>query len=147
LSAAGDRAVAFVKERIEPARAVPAERIAALVADLDSERFQVREKAEADLEKLGDAAIPSLRKVLKNRPPSLELRRRLERVLARLAEWESTPQGIRAIRVIEVLEHVGTPSARDVLKRLAEGVPEATQTREAKASLRRLIRDASAKRP
>jgi hypothetical protein len=46
------------------------------------------------------------------------------------------------LRCVEVLEDAGTPAARRLLARLAEGSPQARLTREAKASLQRL-----AKRP
>lgn len=40
-----------------------------------------------------------------------------------------------ARREIEVLENIGTPEVKRVLQRLAEGAPEAQQTRKARASL------------
>ena len=39
-------------------------------------------------------------------------------------------------------EHLGTPEARRLLERLAEGAPEVRLTREARASLERLARRA-----
>jgi hypothetical protein len=42
-----------------------------------------------------------------------------------------------------VLEHIGTTQAQDLLKKLAQGAPEARLTQEAKASLERLTKRAS----
>ena len=44
----------------------------------------------------------------------------------------------RSQRAIEVLEYMRTPEARQLLKILAGGEPEAVATQEAKASLARL---------
>jgi hypothetical protein len=48
------------------------------------------------------------------------------------------PEDLRHIRAVEVLEGLGTPEARNLLEELAKGAADATLTREAKASLRRL---------
>ena len=45
---------------------------------------------------------------------------------------------LQATRGIALLEHLATPEARKILRRLAEGEPEARQTKEAKAALERL---------
>jgi hypothetical protein len=55
-----------------------------LLADLDSDRFAVRQQAEAELEKMGWMVEPALCKALESKP-SLEMRRRIETVLAKLA--------------------------------------------------------------
>jgi hypothetical protein len=44
------------------------------------------------------------------------------------------------VRAIEVLEHIGTPDANELLQTLATGAPEARLTQEAKASLERLAK-------
>jgi RNA polymerase sigma factor (sigma-70 family) len=45
----------------------------------------------------------------------------------------------------EILEHVGTPQARQALQTLAEGAPAAWLTQEAKAALQRLARRPAAR--
>jgi hypothetical protein len=45
---------------------------------------------------------------------------------------------LRRLRAIAVLEKIGTPSALRVLERLAWGFEGARETRDARASLRRL---------
>jgi hypothetical protein len=44
------------------------------------------------------------------------------------------------VRAIEALEHTASPAARRLLAALATGAPEAHQTRQAQAALRRLER-------
>jgi hypothetical protein len=49
----------------------------------------------------------------------------------------STEQ-LRLVRAVEVLERMGTPEARGLLRALAEGAPGTLPTREAQAALDRL---------
>jgi hypothetical protein len=58
-----------------------AKRVAALVKQLDDDRFAVREKADKALREGGKAVVPLLRKELKG-AKSLEVRRRLERLIS-----------------------------------------------------------------
>jgi WD40 repeat protein len=134
LLASGDKGVAFLSERLKPARR--SERVACLITDLDNDSFAVREKATKELEKQGELAEPALRKVLTERP-SLEVRRRIEAILQQLPP-EHSPRRLRELRTLQILELQGTPAARRLLQSLAGGVPEALLTSEAKASLRRL---------
>ena len=106
----------------------------ALTASLDS----VREKAAGELERWGERAVPALRRALVG-GPSPEARRQIERLLGRLDGPVTAPEALRAVRAVEVLEQAGTPEARRVLEALAGGAPEARLTREAKASLGRLL--------
>jgi RNA polymerase sigma factor (sigma-70 family) len=50
------------------------------------------------------------------------------------------PEVLRAVRAIAALERVGTPEARAVLERMAQGNPDAVETRDAKSVLNRLSR-------
>jgi WD40 repeat protein len=122
-----------------PATAPPARRLAALIADLDSEDFDRRERASRELEELGDLAAPALRRALDGQP-SPEARRRLERLLGALDGKAPTPEWLQAVRALQVLEGIGTPEARRVLARLAGGAAGAPLTEEAQAALRRLER-------
>src|SRR5262249_6342190 len=69
LIAAGDRCLPLFKKRLPPVEAPNAEQLTALLTDLDSEQFAVRTKAARDLEELGEAVRPALRKLVDN-PPS-----------------------------------------------------------------------------
>jgi hypothetical protein len=128
-------AVAWVKAHVPPAAAVPAERIRGLIADLDDQRFAVRQKAAQELENLGEAAEPALRRVLEGQP-TLALRRQVEQLLDRAATT-APPQILQALRAVELLEWVDTAEARQVLEALARGVDGAPLTRAAKATLKR----------
>jgi len=44
----------------------------------------------------------------------------------------------RPLRALEVLEHLDSPDARRLLRRLADGNPNALLTEEARVALRRL---------
>jgi hypothetical protein len=112
------------------------------IADLESERFSVREKATRALEELADLAAPALRKMLAQLSP--EGRRRAEQLLEKLTGPIPPGERLQALRAIEVLEHIGT-EARQILKSLATGTPEARLTQEAKASLERLAKRSAAR--
>jgi WD40 repeat protein len=131
--------VAFVKEHVHAASAVDAAKLTQLIADLDSDRFDVRKQASTALEKLGEPVVPALQKALEG-DPSEEVRKRIESLLAKTNR--NTPRGeaLRSLRAIEVLETIGTPEARAVLQTLAQGVAEASLTRAAQGALERLGR-------
>ena len=50
------------------------------------------------------------------------------------------PEVLRTVRALAALERVGTPEARAVLERMAQGNPDAVETRYAKSVLNRLGR-------
>ena len=112
-----------------------------LVADLDSEKFAVREAASQELGKYDAEVEPLLRKALESNPPA-EARKRLDALLARPRAVPS-PETLRGLRAIQALEHIGTGEAQLVLKELAQGAPEARLTQDAKASLERLAKRAA----
>jgi hypothetical protein len=68
------------KQRVPSAGPVEPQRVARLLADLDSDQFTVREQATKELEKLGEAVEPALREAL-NGKLSAEARRRVQQVL------------------------------------------------------------------
>jgi RNA polymerase sigma factor (sigma-70 family) len=107
-----------------------------LIADLAGEKLADREQAAAALEKLGDLAEPVLREALA-RGPTLEARRRIERILAQLTGPVTNLEVLRSLRAVEALELAGTPGARALLAELAGGASGARLTQEAKAALAR----------
>jgi RNA polymerase sigma factor (sigma-70 family) len=131
--------IEFLRERLPPVTPIGDGEVARLVKGLDSSRFAERERAVRDLERLGPGAEPALRKALAENP-SAEVRVRVRQILDRQATGR-----LRDERAVEALELAGTPAGRRLLGSLAEGVPEAHLTREAKAALGRLSsRDAAA---
>jgi hypothetical protein len=85
---------------------------------------------------LGEQVEAALVKALADRP-SLEARRRIERVLE-VIRTTLPPERLREVRAAEALEAIGTSEARRLLEELVRGAPEARLTREANASLDRL---------
>lgn len=141
LAAAPARSVPFLKARLRPVPAIDAAAIQKLVADLNSGRYAVRQKAMHHLEALGEIAEATLRKALEQ-GPSLELRRRVEPLLAKIEAPISAPEQLRALRAVEALERAGTKEARAVLAELAGGAPQARLTHQARDALQRLrVRD------
>ena len=142
LVAAGQPTIAFLAKQLRPVPVgVTAKALDLLIADLENNGFVVRQKARRQLEALGELAEPGLRQALEKQP-SLELRRSLDHLLALIEEQRARPPGemLRMLRAIEVLEHLGTPKARQLLEILSSGAPGIRQTEETKASLTRLAR-------
>jgi WD40 repeat protein len=138
LTATPKQALPWLKDRLKPATGLDPKRLAQLVADLDADTFAARQQATEELEKLGERAEAILRKALENKPP-LETRLRVEKLLEKLGEGSPpTPEDVRAMRGIEVLELIGTAEARQYLETLTRGATEARPTQEAKAALERL---------
>jgi WD40 repeat protein len=137
LTARPNESLPFFEKHLLPATAADPKEIARLIADLDHERFQVREKARYRLEKLGELAAPALRESLK-KGPTEEARRRMEKLLDALNGPVTRPDRLREVRAVEILERIGSPRARALLERLSRGTPAARLTREAKESLERL---------
>jgi hypothetical protein len=122
-----------------PGRGPTTEQIGRMVHDLDSDEWPVREKASADLEKSGARALPLLKKALDN-PPSLEVRKRAQRLLRRLDPTEMPAEELVAVRGVQTLEYMATPEARRLLEQLARGSAGLRLTEEAGDALRRLAR-------
>jgi WD40 repeat protein len=134
-------AVAFLKERLPGTSSVDTERVAKLIKQLDNDVFDRREEASKELDKLGGSAVPALREMLK-RDPSAEVRRRIDKLLAKHdARTLLMPEGdtLRVARAIQVLELIGTPAAREVLRGLRDG-PPSRAAEDARAALERLDR-------
>jgi hypothetical protein len=142
LRAAPGTAVALLRRRLRPATmpdADTAKGVRRLLAQLDSDSFSERESATRALEKLGPGPEPLLREALAANP-SPEARRRLERLVRELEQ-----QSMRDWRAVKLLEHIGTPPARELLGRLAGGA-DARLTREARNAVSRLARRSPATR-
>ncbi len=134
LTAAPAQSLAMLDRRVQPAAHIEAKRIDKLLVDLDNDDFVVRESATRTLAELSDRIEPMLRRALQDRP-SLEMRRRLESILAYVNR--PSAERLRTLRAIVVLEGIGTAEARRILEKLSDGV-DARETRAAKAALVRL---------
>jgi len=134
------RSLPFLQKHLTPKDAGPdPKKVKQLIADLDADEFKKRESAAKELEDLGEAVEPALREALAAKP-SLEVTRRLERLLKRLEEQRQTltAEQQRDVRAVRVLEQVGTPEAKKLLGALSKKASGWWVKREARAALDRL---------
>jgi hypothetical protein len=128
-------------------QAVGAKRVPELIRNLDNDRFAVREQAMHALAKLSEGLVaPALEKALGGQP-SLEMKRRLEKVLHQIRGPGSSGETLRSLRALEVLELAGTAEAREALAAVARETPGSPLVDEAAAALDRLSRRPSVPKP
>lgn len=139
LSRQPQASIPFLQQRLPSIAPLKAGRLDSLIADLDSDVFAKREQAQRELARLGELALPALRRGIAGHP-SAEQRRRMEHALKEAEETIASPEYLRSIRAITVLERADTVTARELLSTLASGAPEARLTQEAKAALERLTK-------
>jgi WD40 repeat protein len=130
-------AVPFLAERVKPAERPDTSRVTKLIADLDSDDFDVREKAQKELEKLGELAVGPAREALKGHI-SAEQRRALEDLVKGAAAPTASAEQLQVARALEALEIARTPEAVKLLKQIAGGAPDTLTTQLAHAALERL---------
>jgi WD40 repeat protein len=128
-------ALGLLKDRVKPIPHPDSARIVKLIAQLDSQNFMERLKAQTALESEGEAANHILRNACEGKV-NLELKRRLEEILRKNRETSAT--SLRQHRAIVALERIGDPTARAHLKLLAAGAPESRLTADARDALQRL---------
>jgi hypothetical protein len=146
--AAGQKdSVPFIQKQLRPVAPADARTVARFVADLDSDRFETREQATEQLEKLAELAEPALREALRDKPP-LERRQRIDRLLERIAVQRDHPtsERLRMLRALEAVEHMDTPVARRALEEWTKGAPAADLTIEVNTVLKRLAKRISPSR-
>jgi WD40 repeat protein len=137
LTEAPGPALALLHKHLKPAVDENANRVPQLLRDLDSDQFRMRESAAKALAGMGSAIAPALRQAL-SANPSPEVRSRLQKLVANLARELTTPEILRNLRAIQILEQLGSPEAKKLLETLASGATAARETQEAKESLQRL---------
>lgn len=136
LAACGDKAVSLLRERLRPAADADRQRWRKWIAELDDSSFTVREQATQALTRLGVESELFLRRATAEKV-SLEMRRRLELILASAAMKRPSGDSLRKIRATQVLEAIGTPAARELLEAWSRGDADAWLTQEARSALRR----------
>ena len=125
--------VAFLKERLQVVPA-PADQLAKMIADLDSDKFALRQQAAKALDDLGEAAEGAMRKSLEGNS-SLEGRQRIEQFLQK-----RNKDAIRKLRALDAVEQIGTSAARQVLVAVAKTSPNPRVSEAANAALERLAK-------
>ncbi len=139
LAARPAESMPFLAERVKAPEKPTAQQVAEWINQLNADAFRDREAAEAKLR----GAVRDFAKTLEDAATtttSPEVRTRLRKLLAAKDRWLPSPEERRMLRAIEVLERIGTPVARDVLKKLAAGPAEAWVTTDATAALERLAK-------
>jgi WD40 repeat protein len=138
LAAFPKESIPYVRSRLK-AVSVDPKRLIQLVADLDSAKFETRQKAHNELADLAEVAEPLLHETLKD-PPSAEVRRRVLALLeaVKTSPYVLTGERLRSWRALEALEQCGTSEACAVLTTLAKGHERARLTSEANRALERL---------
>jgi hypothetical protein len=130
------RAVALLKERLKPVPSPPAKELAALIDDLGSESFAKREAAQKRLREFGHTIEPILREAVST-AATPEGKRRLNQLLTDCQSIASrTPDEIRAVRAVQMLERIGNPESRQLLEACAKGADAAILTRQARQALK-----------
>lgn len=137
LAATPAQSVPLLRQQLPKTARVDAAKLSALLSDLDSERFERRERATQGLQGLGMLAEGAMRRALRKQP-SLEVRRRLEQLLEKLESGERKTAELRTLRAIELLELLNTSESQQQLRDWSQGRADDWLTQEAKASLARL---------
>jgi RNA polymerase sigma factor (sigma-70 family) len=139
LAGDGKAAVEVARRALKAVAAIDPKRVDQLIAELSDGKYDVRRKATAELEKHGELVVPALRDALRT-DVSLEARQRMEGILAKITNAGRNPALVRDLRLVELLELVGTAEAREVLTGVSGGAHDARLTREAKQTLERIGR-------
>jgi hypothetical protein len=137
LAESPDQTLPFLQSRLKPVTVDDVRLIPQWITDLDSDRFAVRQKAMAELERLVELTEHDLRRLLAGKP-SFEMQQRMEKLLEICKGPVRSPVRLQIIRGIEVLEYCQKPEARQLLKKLAEGAADVLTTREAAAAQERV---------
>jgi hypothetical protein len=137
MAADPDKAIKRIADRVKPAEPLDKDWVAARLRDLDDAKFAQRDKATSELEQAGERVVPFLDKFLQSKP-SVEARERAERLLAKLrGPTDEKGRAMQTRRGLEVLEWIGSDSARELVEILAKGAEGSSLTKEAKAALER----------
>src|SRR5205085_1660707 len=123
--------------RVKPAPRPDATIIPKLIADLDNQKFAVRERAGEQLHELAELAVAALREAA-DKSDSAEVRNRAAKLVEEISKHVVTSNQLRALRAVEMLERLKTPEAVALLEKLAGGAAETIPTPQARAALERL---------
>jgi RNA polymerase sigma factor (sigma-70 family) len=129
--------VPLLKRHLLARKSPKAAQIRKWIADLDSDEFRKRQQASDELAKRVAWAEPALKAALAGNP-SLEVRQRIGRLLRQAEPAPPPAETLRGLRALEVLEHVGSREAREVVRQVAEGDFDPWLTAAARAAGARL---------
>jgi hypothetical protein len=108
---------------VAPAAGVPAETdpIRKLIAELGADKFQAREKASAELLKLGERALPDLLKATKS--PNTEVAMRAEKLVAQIKRQLADKE------TAAILGEIGSDGLKDFVKKMVTEKEYATDAK------------------
>jgi RNA polymerase sigma factor (sigma-70 family) len=137
LAASGDEAVRRLRGRLLARRTVEKPSVEELIAQLDDDAFEVRQRATRLLKEKSGRIAPQLREALKT-TRSAEVRARLKQVLRHAGDEAPTAEELRAVRAITALGRIDTPASRALLAEIAKGPEGWPQTVAARGALAQL---------
>jgi hypothetical protein len=142
--AAGHAAsVEYVASHMPPIPKTDEAEVKQLIAQLDSDDFDTRRKAQEKLASFGGLIAPLLE--AHKRSPSAEVRATIRRLTTAIEQnAPASPELAREVRAVKVLELIATPEAVKLLEQLSRGVKDAERTRAANQSLERLAKISAA---
>jgi WD40 repeat protein len=133
-----ERGVAFLGERLLSATTPDPDTVRGWINGLDDARFAERERAFRQLREHAERSERLMVEALQENP-SAEVRQRLQRILDELKGAAVSPEKLRQLRAVEILERVGDGKARELLARLGRDARKHLAD-AAVAALRRLDR-------
>jgi hypothetical protein len=140
------QAIPYLRKKLpelRPRAGPSPEQVASLIAELDDAEFSVRQRASEQLVKAGPRIVPELRKASAG-SASLEAKRRLTRLMARLEPDNLSAEEMTFLRLVQVVEAAGTPEARKLLEGVVADPPSLRTSEEASLALERLRRPGKA---
>lgn len=127
----------YISKRLRELLAVDAKSISVLIAALESERFEFRQKAKRELEDFGELVEVFLHEAQKG-TLSAEARNTVTELLERMQGPTRSKRVVHGLRAIDVLEQIATAESRKTLDRLAQTVVSKLLKQEIVASIQRL---------
>jgi hypothetical protein len=145
LAAGGAPAVAFLAAHLRPAANPDPVQVAKLRRQFADPDYDLRERAARELLDLGLEVSPEEREALRRPERNYSSAaflpgqaRGMPVLLGPPPVLLPLPDRVRASRAVMALEHSPAPSAETLLATLADGVPAAPTTREARSALARV---------
>jgi hypothetical protein len=133
-----EQALALIAERVNPETAKRRAMVLDLIGVLNDDRYENRDKAQAELQPLARRFEPLLAAAVQRAGPG-EVRNRLTHLLS--ARHQLAPDASRTeLSAVEVLEAIGTAEAKELLATLAGGANGSRVTAAAKSAHARLTK-------
>jgi WD40 repeat protein len=132
-----EETLTLLRARLPAEAPVTADHLDKLIGKLSHDSYTVREKATKELAKLEGRARRHLLKALASKL-SGESAKRVQWLVELLDAPVREPGQLRAQRAVEVVEHIGTPAALELLDQWARGAPGARLTESAAAAGQRV---------